>query len=99
MISEKTAKVGSKIKQLRLMKQLSQIALAEKIGISQAHMSNIECGRSHCTLENLIKLSEALECPVRDFFVDIDVDYEKEKQDQGLFSLTDFTNALLSMKK
>ncbi len=99
MISEKTAKVGSKIKQLRLMKQLSQIALAEKIGISQAHMSNIECGRSHCTLENLIKLSEVLECPVRDFFVDIDGDTDKAKQEQGLFSLNDFAAALLSMKK
>lgn len=99
MVSEKTAKVGARIKLMRVTKQLSQNMLAEKIGISQAHMSNIECGRSHCTLENLIKLSEALECPVRDFFVDIDGEYEKEKQEQGLFSLTDFTNALLSMKK
>ncbi len=99
MVSEKTAKVGARIKLMRVVKQLSQSMLADKIGISQAHMSNIECGRSHCTLENLIKLSEVLECPVRDFFVDIDGDYEQEKQKQGLFSLTDFANALLSMKK
>ncbi len=77
MISEKTAKVGFRIKDIRITKHLSQVELAKKIGISQAHMSNIECGRSHCTLENLIKLSENLECPVRDFFVDIDGPIEK----------------------
>lgn len=99
MVSEKTTKVGSRIKYIRLVHQLSQKTVAEKIGVSQANLSNIECGRSCCTLENLISLSEVLECPVRDFFVDLDGDLEKSKQQQELFSLTDFANALLAMKK
>ncbi len=99
MMNEKIAKVGSRIKYIRLVNQLSQKSIAEKIGISQASLSNIECGRNHCTLENLLKLSEVLNCPVRDFFVDIDGELEKSQQEQGLFSLTDFANALLSMKK
>lgn len=57
MVSEKTVKVGSKIKYIRLVNQMSQKAVAEKVGISQASLSNIECGRSNCTLENLISLS------------------------------------------
>lgn len=99
MVSEKTAKVGSRIKYIRIVSQMSQKVVAEKMGISQASLSNIECGRSSCTMENLISLSEVLECPVRDFFVDIDGETEKSQQEQGLFSLTDFANALLSMKK
>ena len=99
MVREKVTKVGTRIKYLRLVNQFSQKDMAEKIGISQASLSNIECGRSHCTLENLLKLSEALQCPVRDFFVDIDGEPQKLQQEQGLFSLTDFANALLAMKK
>ena len=99
MVSEKTVKVGSKIKYIRLVNQMSQKAVAEKVGISQASLSNIECGRSNCTLENLISLSEVLGCPVRDCFAEIDGEPEKPQQEQGLFSLTDFANALLSMKK
>lgn len=99
MVSEKAAKVGSKIKYIRLVKQMSQREVAEKIGVNQASLSNIECGRSNCTLENLIGLSEALNCRVSDFFVDIDGEKEKSQKEQGLFSLTDFANALLSMKK
>lgn len=99
MVNEKITKVGARIKYLRLVKQLSQKTAAEKIGISQASLSNIECGRSHCTLENIIKLSEVLQCPVSDFFVDIDGEQQKPRQEQGLFSLNDFANALLSMKK
>ncbi len=99
MVSEKIAKVGARIKYLRLVNQLSQKAIAEKIGVSQANLSNIECGRSNCTLDNLLKLSEVLQCPVSDFFVDIDGEQQKPRQEQGLFSLNDFANALLSMKK
>ncbi len=98
MMKEKIAKVGAQIKQIRLMHRLSQKELADKIGIAQASLSNIECGRNNCTLENLIKLSEVLECPIRDFFVDLDGKCEKEKQ-EAVFTLNDLVTALLSLKK
>lgn len=98
MMKEKIAKVGAQIKQIRLMHRLSQKELADKIGIAQASLSNIECGRSNCTLENLIKLSEVLECPIRDFFVDLDEKFTKEKH-EGIFTLDDLVNALLYLKK
>lgn len=98
MMKEKIAKVGAQIKQIRLMHRLSQKELADKIGISQASLSNIECGRNNCTLENLIKLSEVLECPVRDFFVELDGKFTKEKQGE-VFTLDELVNALLYLKK
>ena len=98
-MSAKTELVGSRIKFIRISKNISQRNLAAKAGISQAHLSNIECGRSHCTLENLIKLGEILECPLRDFFVDIDKDTYQKKEDKGLFSINDLVLALLLLKK
>ena len=98
-MSAKTESVGSKIKFIRISKNMSQRNLAAKVGISQAHLSNIECVRSHCTLENLIKLGEILECPLRDFFADIDNETNQGKEDQGLFSINDLVLALLQLKK
>lgn len=62
-------------------------------------MGNIERGRSHCTLENLIKLGEVFECPLREFFVDIDKEMDKAQEDKNLFSIMDLANALLQLKK
>ena len=98
-MSEKTRLVGSRIRLIRVSRHLPQKDVAEKIGVSQAHMSNIECDRSHCTLDNLIRLSEVLECPLRDFFVDIDGQVEAPKPEQGLFSLVDLAEALLQLKR
>ena len=98
-MSAKTELVGSRIKFIRISKNMSQRNLAAKVGISQAHLSNIECGRSHCTLENLIKLGEILECPLRDFFVDVDKGTYQKKEDKGLFSINDLVLALLQLIK
>ena len=98
-MSAKTELVGSRIKFIRISKHMSQRDLASKVGISQAHLSNIECGRSHCTLENLIKLGEILECPLRDFFVDIYRDSYQGREDKGMFSINDLVVALLQLKK
>ena len=98
-MSAKTELVGSRIKYIRIGKRMSQRDVAAKVGISQAHMSNIERGRSHCTLENLIKLGEVFECPLREFFVDIDKEMDKAQEDKNLFSIMDLANALLQLKK
>ena len=38
-------RIGSNIKLLRSVRQLNQHQLAERLGISQTHLSNIECCR------------------------------------------------------
>lgn len=98
-MSQKTEMVGSRIKYIRIGKRLSQTEVAHKVGISQAYLSNIESGRSHCTLENLIKIGELFRCPIRDFFVDVDKEYEKKDEDKELFSLLELATALLELKK
>lgn len=97
-MSEKSKSVGRRIKMMRMNKNLQQIAVANKIGISQAHLSNIESGRCNVTLENLIKLHETLECPMREFFTDIDAEYDKPSTD-NYFSLGDLAMALANLKK
>ena len=105
-MSEKTKLVGERIRLVRLSKKMQQKDVAEKIGISQAHLSNIEKGRNNITLENLLKLHEVLGCPVSSFFVDIDgkalgeAQAEEQKNPlQQQFSLEDFVQALMSLKK
>ena len=51
---------GKKIKTLRVEKNLSQRALAEKCGISHSNLSKIEKGEGNPGMETLIKLSEVL---------------------------------------
>ena len=47
-------KIGMNIKVRRMQKLISQTAMAEKLGISQTHMSNVEVGRAMLSLELLL---------------------------------------------
>lgn len=98
MVSEKAAKIGKRIQIIRHLKQLSQKEVAKYLGVSQAHLSNIETGNNNCTLNNLFKLSEIFQCSIKDFFVDFD-EPEKSKIQTETFTLNEFTQALLSLKK
>lgn len=82
---------------MRISKELPQNEVARSIGISQAHLSNIESGHSAVTLDKLLRLHDVLECKLKDFFVDIDG--EDDVKDDNKFSLQDLTAALMLMKK
>ena len=56
--------IGRRIKALRLSKNILQTELAGILCISQTHMSNIECGRTGLTLENLVKMAEVFQCSI-----------------------------------
>ena len=87
--------VGKRIKLLRCDRGMQQVELAEKIGVSQSLLSNIESGRCSVTLDNFIKIHEALGCPMRSFFVDIDGD----EFGADMFSLQELVQALVALKK
>ena len=74
--------------------------MAKIVGISQAHMSNIECGRSNITLENLFTLHDILGVSMASFFVDIDgiQGLKEEKYAKGFIGLDDMIDALLLIK-
>ena len=71
-MNERIRLVGNRLKLLRIQKGLGQNEVARMMGISQAHLSNIEGGRSNITLSNLLKLHDILGCSMASFFIDID---------------------------
>jgi transcriptional regulator with XRE-family HTH domain len=60
--------LGSRIKELRKSKGLSQNELSEKVGIDSKHLSRIEVGRGYPSLDTLDKAAKALDVEIRDFF-------------------------------
>ena len=57
-------KIGSRVKQARLKKHLTQQQLAEAAGISLSFLSNIENGRQAMQVLTLIDLANALEVSI-----------------------------------
>ena len=52
--------IGARIKRARQKKQLSQADLAELLKVSVAHVSDIERGKTNCSLSILKGISEVL---------------------------------------
>ena len=65
---DKKKLIGSRIKELRKSKGLSQEALAEKAETSPNYLSRMERGTENPTLDMLIKLSTALEVEMWEMF-------------------------------
>ena len=61
-------KIGQKIKLLRKHYGLSQIELAERIGISFQQIQKYEKGSSKISVSRLQQISEALAAPIMTFF-------------------------------
>ncbi len=72
MVEDYNRLIGTRIKMVRITRRMSQTDLAKKIGLTQTHLSNMENGRAGLTVANLLKLHEALECPMSTFFEDIE---------------------------
>lgn len=58
---EEYKKIGSRIREIRLQKHMSQANLAEKANISLSHVSDIENGKSALMLPTFIRIVEALQ--------------------------------------
>ena len=96
-MSERAVIVGKRVKAMRMQKGISQSELAHRVGISQAHMSNIENGHINITLENLFALHDILGVSMASFFVDIDGKQEAEDT-KAFIGLSDMIDALLLIK-
>ncbi len=60
--------IGQQIKKLREIRHLTQEKLAEKSGISLDYLGKIEVTINKPGLKTLIKLSNALEVPIKELF-------------------------------
>lgn len=62
--------IGKRVKTLRSSKKVTQKILADALGISQTHLSNMENGVTGFTLDNIVKAREFFKCDIRCFFDD-----------------------------
>ena len=54
--------IGSRIRNIRIQRGLSQEQLAESVGVGTAHISHIETGNSTPSLRTMLDIINALDC-------------------------------------
>ena len=59
--------IGKTIQNIRKKANIKQSELAEKIGISEKHLSKIETGKNFPSLDNFFKMAEILKFSLEDF--------------------------------
>ncbi|WP_446899266.1 helix-turn-helix domain-containing protein [Clostridium sp. LBM24168] len=59
--------IGKKIKKTRMKKSMKQYELAQKAGISNTYLSDLEVGRTIPSIKTLDKLSKVLEVDIKIF--------------------------------
>ncbi|MCR4771163.1 MAG: helix-turn-helix domain-containing protein [Oscillospiraceae bacterium] len=62
--------IGKRIKIARINTDMTQEALADRIGLSPSHMSNIETGSTRVSLTTIVNLANALGVTVDDLLCD-----------------------------
>lgn len=72
--------VGRKIREARILNDLSQTALAQKIGITFQQLQKYESGANRVSCSRLYELARALEMPVQAFFAEADGKEEQSRQ-------------------
>lgn len=63
-------KIGTKLKELRLSRDLKQFEVAEALGLSRAAISNIEHGRRSLTLNTLKRFADFYKIDISYFEID-----------------------------
>ena len=77
--------VGKRIRQLREQCGYSQNSLAERAGVSQTHLRNVELGNADITISHLQLVCDALAVSLKDFF---NVNDEQEELSAVISRLT-----------
>jgi len=57
-------RLGIKLKQLRMQRRLTQVAVAKKVRVTQAYIALLEKGKQNPTLDVLERLAKALKVTV-----------------------------------
>ena len=63
-------KLGSKIQDMRRLRQITQQQLAERLKISDVYIGYIEQGKRRCSIENYIRIANLLGCTLDDLFAE-----------------------------
>lgn len=68
LIMNITKKFGSRLKEIRLSRNISQEELSYRAELHRTYISSIELGKRNVSLINIEKLARALDCQIIDFF-------------------------------
>jgi len=77
----KVALVGSRIRELRKSRHLTQTELSEKIGVAQSDLSRMEQGEYKVGLDTLFKILQVFELKMGEFFGETESPVEREARD------------------
>lgn len=78
-------KVGMEIMIRRIRKGVRQGELAEAVGISQTHLSNVEKGRTMLSIGGLLKIKQYLGCSLDDLLDTEETSVKKGKNKKYKF--------------
>ncbi len=67
-MGELSKQLGRRIKQIREMRGIKQVVLAEKLNMEPSNLTRIESGYQFPKEENLVKIAQILEVEVGDLF-------------------------------
>jgi transcriptional regulator with XRE-family HTH domain len=79
--SRKTHLVGSRIRELRKGRHLTQTELSERIGIAQSDLSRMEQGEYKVGLDTLFKILQVFELKMGEFFGETEGPGDAEARD------------------
>jgi transcriptional regulator with XRE-family HTH domain len=74
----KVALVGSRIRELRKGRHLTQTELSEKIGVAQSDLSRMEQGEYKVGLDTLFKILQVFDLKMGEFFGETETPEERE---------------------
>lgn len=89
-INAKLLEISTRVKMLRMQRNIKQTELANALGISQTNLSNIERGRTGLSLANLLKIQQYLGCPIYAFFPDEVQDQNSPSLIKALMTISEF---------
>ncbi len=61
--------LGSRIREIRKTRKMTQDDLADKCNFEKGNLSRIETGQTNLTMRSLLRISQALEVPIADLFI------------------------------
>lgn len=68
MINEDSRKFGENLRRIRINKNITQVEIANILGVDRSFVSNIENGKNNPTLSTITSLAKALNVPVDELF-------------------------------
>ena len=77
----KVALVGSRIRELRKGRHLTQTELSEKIGVAQSDLSRMEQGEYKVGLDTLFKILQVFDLKRGEFFEEAETAAERDARD------------------